>query len=203
MPGMGLWLRPTVGLVVCGLVLASWPAMAETYAFDKTQTNITFTWDHLGLSRQSGRVLDFDGILEFDPGKPEASAVQVVMKASSLWTGYEALDRHLQTVDFFDVGRHPTITFASTGVKKTGERTGDVTGNLTILGIAKPVTLHVTWNFTGEHPLGKLNPLFRDKIVSGFTATARIQRSEWGMKRATPLTSDEIEIVINTALLKK
>lgn len=203
MSAMGRWLRPSVGLIVWGLLLACPPAAAETYAFDKTQTNITFTWDHLGLSRQSGRVLDFDGILEFDPEKPEASTVQVVMKASSLWTGYEALDRHLRTVDFFDVGRHPTITFASTGVKKTGDRTGDVTGDLTILGIAKPVTLHVTWNFTGEHPLGKLNPLFRDKIVSGFTATGKIQRSEWGMKRATPLTSDEIEIVINTALLKK
>lgn len=178
-------------------------AASEPYTFDKGHTNITFSWDHLGISRQSGRILDYEGTLDFDPETPEEAKIAVTMKVASLWTGVDALDKHLKTADFFDAPRFPTMTFAGTSVKKTGDKTGEVTGDLTIMGVAKPVTLTVTWNFTGEHPLGKLNPTYKDKTVSGFSATAKLLRSEWGIKRGTPLTSDEIEISINTQLFKK
>lgn len=178
-------------------------AVADIYVFDKGHTNITFSWGHLGLSRQSGRMLDYSGIVDFDPAAPEQGRVDVTMKVASLWTGVEALDKHLKSADFFDVERFPTITFRSTSAKTTGEKTGEVAGELTIMGITKPVTLQVTWNFTGEHPLGRFNANYKDKIASGFTATTRILRSEWGVTRGTPLTSDEIEITINTELLKK
>lgn len=178
-------------------------AQADIYGFDRGHTNISFSWDHLGLSRQSGRILDYDGMLDFDPAEPEKASVEVTLKAASLSTGVEALDKQLKTSDFFDVERFPLITFKSTGVTKTGEKTGDVTGDLTIMGITKPLTLNVTWNFTGDHPLGAFNANYKDRVVSAFTATAKLLRSDWGVKRGTPIASDEIQLTINTELLKK
>lgn len=183
--------------------LSGTAAEADTYTFDRAHTNIAFSWDHLGLARLGGRALDFTGTLEFDPAAPEAGSIEIAIKAASLWTGVADLDRHLRTADFFDVARHPTITFKSAEVKKTGDKTGEVAGDLTMLGQARPVTLQVTWNFTGEHPLGMINPAYVGKFVSAFTATTKIRRSDWGLSRGAPLISDEIEVTINAELLKK
>ena len=196
---------PCIGatMAIWTLLAMVWPASAETFVFDKDHTNISFSWDHFGLSRQSGRVMAYDGTLEFDPATPEESKLEVTMKAASLWTGVEALDRALRSADYFDAANHPAMTFKSTAVRKTGDKTGEVTGDLTIAGVSRPVTLKVTLNFTGEHPMSKLHPAFKDKLVAGFTAEAKILRSEWGVKRGIPLASDEIEIQINTELSKK
>ncbi len=178
-------------------------ARSETYALDRGHTNITFSWDHLGLSRQSGRILDYQGTLKFDLEAPENSRLNVSMSTASLWTGVEALDRLLKSADYFDAATHPSITFRSTAVKRIGERTGEVTGNLTILGETRPVVLAVTWNFTGEHPLAAVNAAYKDKVAAGFSAVGMLQRSDWGLKRGVPLVSDEIHISIETELLKK
>jgi polyisoprenoid-binding protein YceI len=202
----------SVARAILAALMAGWiaagsvvPARAQpaTYTFDRQHTNVTFSWNHLGLSRQSGRVLDVDGSLVFDAANPEDSKLDVAMKAASIVTGVIELDRHLKSPDFFDAVRNPLITFKSTAVKKTGEKTGEVTGDLTILGISKPVVLQVTLNFDGEHPLGPVNALYKDKFVAGFSAKARLSRSEWGLSRATPLVSDEIEISIETELNRK
>ena len=179
------------------------PAESATYAFDRGHTSITFSWNHLGLSRHSGRILGYAGTLEFDPAEPERSTVEVTLKAHSIWTGVEALDKLLRSADFFDADRFPAITFRSASVRKTGERTGEVEGELTIMGQSRPVVLQVTWNYTGEHPLAKLNPSYRDRIVSGFSATTKVTRSDWGLKRGTPLISDEIWITIETEVFAK
>ena len=196
----------SVATILCAAVPLLLPiaaANADLYGFDKGHTNISFSWNHLGLSRQAGRVMDYDGTLDFDPTAPEKAAIDVTMKITSLWTGIDALDKALKTADYFDAEKYPTMTFKSTAVKATGEKTGEVTGDLTIMGISQPVTLQVTWNFTGEHPLSALNPAYKDKFVSGFSAKTQILRSTWGIKRGTPLTSDEIEITISTELTKK
>ncbi len=193
----------TIGLILAMCVGVASKAVADTYVFDRDHTNISFSWDHLGLSRQAGRILNFEGSVEFDPTEPEKGSVDVTLKVASLWTGVDALDKQLKTSDYFDTERFPTITFKSTKAKKTGDKTGEVTGDLTIMGIAKPVTLEVTWAYSGEHPLGKYNANYRDKIVSGFMATTKILRSDWGLKRGIPLASDEITISINTELIKK
>lgn len=178
-------------------------ARAGSYTFDRQHTNVSFSWNHLGISRQSARIVDVEGALEFDPAEPEKGVVNVTMRVASIWTGVEALDRALRSPDFFDAGRHPTITFRSTEAKKSGDRTGEVTGDLTIAGQTHPVTLAVTWNFTGEHPLSTVNPAYRDRFVSGFSARTTLLRSVWGIKRGTPLVSDEIEVTIETELFRK
>lgn len=182
---------------------SSSPAHADTWAIDKDHTNVSFSWNHLGVSRQSGRILGVEGRLEFDPEAPEQSTLEVVMRVSSLWTGVEALDKLLVSSDFFAAARHPAITFRSTAVKKISDKTGEVYGDLTIMGVTNPVTLQVTWNYSGEHPMAPINANFKDKHVSGFSAATRILRSAWGVTRGIPLASDEIEIQIETELIRK
>jgi polyisoprenoid-binding protein YceI len=170
--------------------------------FDPQNTEVRFSWDHLGLSRQSGRFLDVDGRLEFTPTDPAAGAVEVTIKSASIATGVKEYDANLKSADFFDTAHHPEITFQSTGVRPIGDNTGEVVGDLTILGVTRPVTLQVAWNYSGEHPLAMINPTFKGKWVSGFSATTTIQRSEWGLKRGVPLISDEIHIAIDAEFLR-
>jgi polyisoprenoid-binding protein YceI len=178
-------------------------ALAEVYTFDRQHTALLFSWERAGLSRQHGRFTDVSGTLDFDPAKPEASRLDVAIRASSLQTGVDILDRHLRSSDFFDVAAHPIITFRSTDVRVTGEKSGEVTGELTILGTSKPVTLQVEWVFTGAHPLGQINPTLAGRPVAVFSARTTISRSAWGLGRAVPLVSDAIEIRIDTEALGK
>jgi polyisoprenoid-binding protein YceI len=190
-------------LAVMSVAALGGSARADTYALDKTATYIGFSWSHLGLTRQQGRFNDFSGTVTFDPDNAEQGTAEVTINTGSVQTGFEALDKHLRTSDFFDAANHRAMTFKSTSAQKTGEKTGLITGELTMLGITKPVVLDVTWNFTGEHPLGAINAAFKDKVVSAFSARGLIKRSDWGLNRALPLMSDDIEIVIETEMIKK
>ena len=199
-------MRPWLAILrtaAAALLLAALPARADTWVIDKQHSEIRFSWDHLGLSRKSGRFIDFDATLEFAPTDPVGGSVEATIKVASVQTGVKALDDHLKTPDFFNVAAHPTITFRSSGVRKVGERTGEIDGELTILGLTRPVALAVRWNFTGEYPLSSINPVYIGKWVSGFSATTRIKRSEWGLKRGTPLISDEIDIVLEVEFLRR
>lgn len=177
---------------------------ADTYRIDKDHTEVRFSWDHLGMSRQSGRFLDVSGRIAFDPDTPEASSVDVRIGLKSLMTGVPALDDQLlKTTDFFDAERHPAILFKSTRVELTTAKTANVVGELTINGITKPVVLSVVWNFTGEHPLSGINPVYKGVYASGFSAKAQILRSDWGITRTIPLVSDEIRIAIEAELIRE
>jgi polyisoprenoid-binding protein YceI len=178
-------------------------AQADSYTLDKGHTLVSFAWERAGLSRQQGRFTDANGSVAFDPAKPEDSTIDVTVRASSLQTGVEALDRHLRSADFFDVAQHPVITFKSTSVTKTSDKKGELVGDLTMLGVTKPVKLQVSWIYTGPHPLGQINPALRDRTVSVFSATGTIKRSDWGITRVIPLVSDDIQLTIETELLKK
>jgi len=192
-------------VILCLAMLCPAPAVAEphTYVFDKHYTNVTFAWNHLGLSRHSARILDLEGVLVLDPEKPEDTTIEVTLKPQSIVTGVAEFDRQLKGPDYFDVGRFQTIEFRSREVTKTGAKTGLLVGDLTIRGITRPVALAVTLNFLGEHPLGPLNATYLDKFVAGFSARAKINRSEWELKRGTPLVSDEVEISIEAELIRK
>ena len=188
----------------CSLLIGlSVAAVADTWVFDKQNTEIRFSWDYLGLARRSGSFLDMEGTLEFTPTDPEAGEIQLSIRTASVSTGVKELDDALKSADFFAASQHPRITFKSTGVVKTGEKSGDITGTLTIHGQARPVTLTTTWNFTGEHPMSASNIAFQGKWVSGFTASTKIMRSDFGLKRGIPLLSDEIRIDIDAVFIRK
>jgi polyisoprenoid-binding protein YceI len=190
-------------LVALALVcIASSAARADIWTIDKNTTIVHFTYDNLGLSRQSGRFKDIEGRLEFSPTSPEQGSVDITIKASGVSTGVPELDRLLRSPDFLDTNRHPQIKFRSVGVRPTGERTGDIDGELTLMGVTWPVTLNAKWNFTGEYPTASINPAYQGKWVSGFSASTVIERSRWGLKRGIPLISDQVEIRIEAEFVK-
>ncbi|MEO1543385.1 MAG: YceI family protein [Pseudomonadota bacterium] len=198
--------RFTAGGLVClvAVVLLTPLALADEYVLDREHTSVTVSWDHLGMSRQSGRFTEVTGRVRFDPGRPEDATVNVRIGVSSLSTGVASLDRHLtQTSDFFDVAKYPDITFVSKAVALTTSRTANVTGDLTINGVTQPATLSVVWNYDGEHPLAKVNPTYSGVYAMGFSARTKILRSQWEITRTIPLVSDELRIVIETEMLRR
>lgn len=175
-------------------------AAADIYKFDKGHTEVRFLWNHVGLSTQSGEFHDVDGAVTFNREKLENSTVDVTIKSESIDTGVAPLDTHLKSADFFDVKKFPTITFKSTSVRQTGVDRGEVTGNLTIHGVTKPVKLDVSLLFEGEHPLAPFNKSYAGAPYVAFSGRTEILRSEFGVGRFAPLTSDVISIVIETEM---
>jgi polyisoprenoid-binding protein YceI len=192
-----------LGLIVLWAWSGTASVRAETYHFEGGHSTVTVGWSHAGLSHHTARLVGFKGVLEFDPASPETGRVEVLLDPKELSSGVAALDRLLRSPDFFDVANYPAITFASTQVIVTGERTGQVIGDLTIRGVTRPVTLDVKWNFSGEHPLGLVNPSFSGKFVSGFSATTRLLRSEWGLGRGAPLISDDVDVAIEVEAVRR
>ncbi len=191
-----------VALVPLGLASAG-QAAADTYMLDPQHTEVRFTWDHLGLSRQGGRFTAAEGTVTFDPAKPETSTVDVKIPVRGISTGVKKLDEHLITTkDFFDVAAFPAIAFKSTVVRMKSDKTGEVEGDLSINGSTKPVVLDVIWNFSGEHPLQTINPVYAGAYASGFSATTQIRRSDWGITRTIPYVSDELRITIETEMIR-
>ena len=180
-------------LLFVALIVVSVPAVAETeskiekYHFDKTHTQILFFVDHLGFSSSQGEFHEYDGYFTFDRDNPEKSSVDVSIKTSSIDMDDEKWDAHMKNEDFFNVETFPNMSFKSTNIEITGEDTANIIGTLTLLGVTKPVTLNVKHNKSGKHP-------FSGKFISGFSATAMIKRSEFGMNYALPGISDEVEV---------
>lgn len=167
------------------------PAKAEmqTYSFDPLHTQILFFVEHMGFSHSNGKFTKFDGNFKFDPEKPETGSTEVAIDVNSLNMDDATWEDHLKAPDMFNVGEHPTMTFKSTGVEVTGETTAKMTGDLTLLGVTKPVTLDVTKNKCGEHPFNK-------KQTCGFDAKGTIKRSDFGMTKGIPMVGDEVTIMI-------
>ncbi len=190
------------GGIVAALALGTAAQAANSYTFDKGHTKILFFWNHLGLSNQSARFDDFDGTLVFDPEKPETSKIEVTIKTASVDSDVPAFDDHLRSSDFFNAEKHPEITFVSTAARKTGSKTGQVDGDLTVNGVTKPVTLDVTFNFMGEHPLSAYSENYKGAQYVAFSARTRVLRSDFNVGLYAPLTSDTIDIMIETELRK-
>lgn len=173
-------------------VLAAAPAFAapQTYTIEPTHTSVTFFWDHAnGLSRMNGKFMNAVGTVTLDEANPAASKIDVSFAIDGINTGVPALDNHLKAADFFDAAKYPTATFKSTKVEPTSATTAKVTGDLSLHGVTKPVTLDVT-----------LNKVTDDKKKAGFNAKGTIKRSEFGISRAIPVVSDEIDLEISTEL---
>ena len=184
------------------LALAAPALAAETYTFDKSHTEILFGWSHLGNSTQHAEFRDLDGNVTLDPDDPANSKIDVTIKADSIDTGVAPFDEHIKSADFFEVEAYPEIRFVSTSVEPTGGDTAKVTGDLTIKGETKPVTMEVVLNYMGEHQLAGMNPEYAGKDVAGFTAAATILRSDFGLGMFVPLVGDEVSITINTELMR-
>jgi polyisoprenoid-binding protein YceI len=169
------------------LVASAGHAAADKYEFDKSHTHIIFKINHLGFSNTIGRIKGYDGSFAFNEKEPEKSKVDITLKPESVDTSVAALDTELRGEKFFNVGKFPTMRFKSTKVAVTGKNTGDVTGDFTLLGITRPITLHVIYNKSGIHP-------FTNNYVSGFSGDATIKRSDFGMDAFEPALGDDVQI---------
>ena len=180
-------------VLLAGLLGAAFSAQAApvTYKLDPHHTMVLFSWSHFGFSHPVADIGIADGTLVFDEQDPAKASVDVTMPLSNLDTHVPALDQHLKEPDFFDADKYPTITFKSTGVKSLGGKHYQVTGNLTVHGVTKPVTLDATLNNVGKHPM-------TGEQAIGFNATGMIKRSDFGMGAYVPKVSDEIQINITT-----
>ena len=164
------------------------------YALDSTHGYITFTYSHLGFSNPRVGFNSFDTVLNLDSENPENSTIEVTIDAASIDSRVEEFNGHLNGTDFFNTAENPTITFTSTAIEATGDNTFDVTGDLTIMGTTKPVTLNATINQAAMHPM-------REVPTVGVSATGQLMRSDWGLGAYVPAVSDEVTLSIKVELL--
>ncbi len=170
-------------------------AAPSEYALDPSHTSVVFVINHLGFSNVYGRFNEVAGTLRFDPQALGSSSVTATIKTGSLDTNHAKREEHLKSADFFNAAVFPDMTFTSTAIEKTGERTGKVTGTLTLLGVAKPVVLDVTFNQAGISPISK-------KETAGFSARGSLKRSDFGMKTFLPAIADRVDFIIETEAVK-
>jgi polyisoprenoid-binding protein YceI len=174
------------------LVLAAEPLYATTYTIEPDYAQAVFRWSHLGFSNPAAQLSQGQGTLEFDAANPARATVNVTLPLSSLNTGVPALDEHLRSEDFFEVAKFPTATFRSTKVEQAaGKDRLKVTGELSLHGVTKPVTLDVTVLKVGSNPRTSLPTV-------GFEATTTLKRSDFGLGAFVPQVSDEIRLQISS-----
>ena len=174
--------------------LADMPSGA--YVLDKTHGYITFSYDHLGFSTPHVGFRSFDVSLDLDSANIENSKVDVLIDATSIDSRVEVFNGHLSGEDFFDTANHPQITFTTTEINSTGDNTFDLTGDLTIKGVTKPVTLNAILRKADMHPM-------RNVPSIGVTAEGMLSRSEFGLTRGVPNIGDEVTLQISVELPQK
>ena len=161
----------TFAVLALAAGLAGPAQAAETLVIDRVHSDASFQVRHF-VSNVRGRFTDFSGTIVADAAKPEASTVELTIKTASIDTDQPNRDKHLQSADFFDVEKFPEITFKSTSVKAAGKNKFDVTGNLTMHGVTRQVTLPVT--YLGSVGAGK-------DAKHGFETTTTINRKDFGI----------------------
>lgn len=159
------------------------------YTLDPTHANVIFSLSHLGFSTYYGRFNKISGSLDFDEENPEASQLYISIEANSVDTNNATLDAMLEAESMFNAEVHPIITFVSSAIEPTGKNTGIVTGDLTLAGTTRPLSLTVTFVGSGT------NPVSGTKTV-GFNATGTLVRSSFGLKEWLPLVGDEVTLQI-------
>ena len=180
-------------LVLAGLVATAGTAVAApvTYKLDPGHTQVLFSWNHFGFSNPAANLGQVDGTLVYDEKDPAKATVEATLPLSGLDTFVPKLDEHLKSADFLDAAKYPNVTFKSTKVTPAGKGKLKVVGDLTVHGVTKPVTLDVTLNKVGPHPMMKAQTI-------GFDATTTIKRSDFGVGAYVPNVSDEIKVRITT-----
>ncbi|MGB8737873.1 MAG: YceI family protein, partial [Rhodomicrobium sp.] len=131
----------------------------------------------------------------YDAADPENSTLSVTFLTDSIETLVPVFNEHMRSDKLFDVKKFPEITFKSTKFERTGDKTGKVSGDLTIKGVTKPATLDVTLNYAGMQPMSK-------KQTLGIGAVTAIKRTDFGVSYAAPMVSDDVSIEIQTEMYK-
>jgi polyisoprenoid-binding protein YceI len=166
-------------------------APAGAYQIEARHTQVLFAIPHLGITDYYGRFEKVSGTLNFNPGAPEKSSVEVVIDTSSANVMSGQLINEIVGPNVFDSTQFPTATFKSTSIARSGPSTGRMTGDLTIHGITKSVTFDVTFNGGLPAPIGSAYDI-------GFHATATIKRSDFGLDKMmwASFVGDDVKLII-------
>ena len=184
-------LKKSLAALTLGAALFAGQAMAADYAIDKQGQHafVNFKISHLGYSWLYGTFKDFDGSFSFDAKAPEASKVSVKINTASVDSNHAERDKHLRSADFLNVSKHDTATFESTSVKSTGEGTADVTGNLTLNGVTKPVVIAAKFIGEGDDPWGGYR--------AGFEGSTKLKLKDFDIQKDLGPASQEVELILS------
>ncbi|MCX5261142.1 YceI family protein [Streptomyces canus] len=175
-------------------------ALTGDYTIDASHSTIGFTVRHAMVTNVKGKFDEFSGSLHLDGGDPSASTASIDVKMDSIDTGSADRDGHLKSADFFKIEEFPTMTFRSTKAEALGDEDYRITGDLTILGTTKPVTIDLEFNGAAKDPFGN------ERV--GFEGKAEIKRSDWGLTWNTTLetggvlVSDKIKLNFDISAIK-
>jgi len=173
---------------------------AETYEIDPVHSQVGFRIRHI-VSHVNGHFDDFAGKIDYDEKNPEALTASVTIKTASVNTAIAKRDEHLRSPDFFNAQKFPEMTFKTTGVKSAGNGKLEITGDLTLLGVTKPVTLHA-------EALGAANDQ-KGNSHAGFSATGTLNRKDYGMvfnmamDKGGLMLGDDVELLIDIEAVNK
>ncbi len=163
--------------------------LADAYKVDKTHSSITFRIKHFRASYCYGRFNQVKGSFDFDPAAPESMSLEIEAKAKSLDTNDSKRDKHLKSPDFFNAKEFPKMTFKSTSVKKLEDKLFEMTGDMTLLGTTKSITVQLEHVGSGKG--------MGDSYLTGFVTTFKIKRSDFGMDfMVGKALSDEVEVTV-------
>ncbi|WP_434766996.1 YceI family protein [Pseudomonas triticicola] len=184
-------LKKTLAALAIGSALLSANVMAADYVVDKEGQHafVDFKISHLGYSFITGTFKDIDGKFSFDAAKPEDSKIEFNVNTASVFTNHAERDKHIVSADFLNAKEFGKATFVSTSVKSTGTNTADVTGDLTLLGVTKPVVVKATFLGEGKDPWGGYR--------AGFEGTTTIKRSDFGKQKDLGPKSDAVELYVS------
>lgn len=190
--------HPKMALAAAMILASTTANAAERYQIDEAHTWVTFSLSHAGWANARGMFRGVSGEIFFDQEDVTNSSVSVVLDASSLDTNSEQRDRDMAGPDFLNSVEFPEITFESTRIEQTGERTGIVYGDMTLIGVSREVALDVTWN--AEFPL----PWDPSTVKTGFSATAQIDGTDFGMNSLVDFgLGPVIDIVIDAEAVRQ
>jgi len=171
-------------------------ALPTQWQLDNSHTRVGFSVDHMGFSTVMGHFSDVDGTVKFDLKNPNQTQLNFVIDTDSIDTAWAARDKHLKTEEFFNVKKYPTMSFKSTQVNFVNPQQAKVTGDFTLLGQTKPLTLNLTLNKIDNSPLTK-------EPVVGFRATGTIDRAAYGMTAYASGITTNVPIQIDGELVEK
>ena len=168
---------------------------AGTYQIEPTHTRILFAVSHMGFTTWYGDFTHASGTLVLDPAHVAETKLSITIPADSVTTTNTKLDGELNSPEWFDTAKYPTITFVSTKVTRTGHDTAKVTGDLTFHGVTLPETLDVTFNASGVNFL-------THQYTVGFNATGDLLRSKFNQGIYVPIVGDKVALMISAAFVK-